>query len=351
MKKGSEDGFVLVAAIWFVALLALVAVAVAAWIEHSLGEATTLSERIAARAHMIGAANEVAFLMTTGYWSARGLELGNAGTITHQLMPDTLAFAEATHSRFIALDNRPYRLGKVILRLQDNQGLLNLNYADRAFLGRVLSEYGVGEDERDTLIDRLRDYVGHSGLVHLNGADTTDYLQAGRPPPRHAPLLTPWEAYRVLGWNDYPRLWEARQPLPEIATVSRVVGLNPNTAPARVLRALPGMDKGTAQAVIRYRRRHLIFEESDLSAVSGVPFPIILGQFAFFPGDSLRVTLKAPKDPLAEVLSLTLTPGGPGPLRVDYAVALPQRSPRRPLGKMRALPTSKAIPVADLSGR
>jgi hypothetical protein len=74
LTSRQPEGFVLIAALIFVALLALVGVVVESWVSASLDRAFRLGERVAARSTMIGAVNQIAFVATSGGYSARGLE-------------------------------------------------------------------------------------------------------------------------------------------------------------------------------------------------------------------------------------------------------------------------------------
>ena len=227
----------LVATLWFVALLALVAVIIGGWVERSLGRASALQDRLTARSEMIGAINRITFLMLTSYFSPRGLEIPTPEDLAGASPMDVFGFTPSDASQFIGLDNRPYRLGDVIIRLQDDHGLYKLNFPDVDTLGRLLAAYGVSYEDSAVLNDRLLDYIDKSPLMRLNGANADSYVRAGRPPPRNNPLLTPWEAYRVLGWDYYPNLWDSTTPLPAVATVRDIGGLNSNPTSAVLSRA------------------------------------------------------------------------------------------------------------------
>jgi hypothetical protein len=327
-----EAGFVLIATIWFVALLALVAVVIAGWTARGLGHMTALAERTGARGEMIGALNEIAFAMLSGTYSPRGLELPSAQEMARASSSDVFGFVPAAGTPFAALDDRPYRLGATVVRLQDERGLFNLDTPDPAALDRLLRIYGIAYDERGPLIDRLLDYMNRSELSHLNGAVAADYLQAGRPAPRGAPLLTPWEAWRVLGWDGYPQLWrDSAGALPQVATTGYTAAINPNTAPAPVLRSLPGIDERAAERIIRYRALYPLETPLDLTRAAGVPAPSDPTIVFFFPSGNLRVTLLSKQSPLAWQLLLRRTPNGKAPYRIDYAVARPRTAADRAL--------------------
>ncbi len=286
--------------------------------------------------------NRVAYLITTNYFSDRGLEvlrgqaLADAGNMDHPFTSVT----PAEGAPYVALDDRPYRLGDSVVRLQDERGLCNINFPDRGALGRLLGAYGVPYDDRDGLIDKLLDYIDRNPtLSRLNGATGRDYQEAGRPPPRNGPLLTPWEAYRVLGWDQYGSLWRGEAPLPEmIALNGNAIGLNPNTAPEAVLRSIPGLGDDQVAQVLQYRATYPINSADDLDRATGATLPYAPGQFLFFPASSLRLTLAAARDPEIHFVSLRLTPIGPTPYRIDYDVARPRSGADRDLVARKDMP-------------
>jgi hypothetical protein len=338
VRRRNEEGFVLVATIWFVALLALVAVLIAGWISRSLGQASALQDRANARSEILSTVDEIVFMMVGGYYSPRGLELGNGEILAQEMMPDTLAYALRSGRPFIALDDRPYRSGDLVVRLQDDNGLFKLNLPDPYLLPGLLREYGVPYQDRAALIDRLLDYTNRSDLFRLNGANADAYLRAGRSPPRGSLLLTPWEAHRVLGWDDYSNLWSGPQPLSALATVRDITGLNVNTAPAPVLRALPGVDDRAVQRLLQYRATRLLMDSSDVDFAAGMAVPVDPLTFAYFPADSLRLTVTAGHDPLVHTIAIQLRSIGPMPYRIDFAVDRPPTAADRALSPRTDIP-------------
>jgi general secretion pathway protein K len=337
--REGESGFALMAAIWFIALLGLVSVVIAGWMQRSLGLAQRLQERLAAHDATIGAESEVAFRMVTGFFSARGLELPQGNERTGAMAPDNpFGYAFARETRYLGLDDRPYKLGSVVVRLQDESGLYTLNYPEPALLGNLLRSYGIAYNDRDVLFERLLDYMDKSEFSRLNGATAADYLSAGRPPPRGAPLLTPWEASRVLSWDSYPTLWRGSDALPDLTGISDRVQLNPNTAPAAILRSLPGMDEDAAERVIKYRAHYIMGSIIDLDRAAGVGIPVDPMELLFFPSGNLQVTILSADDPLVHRLALRLTAIGQAPYRVDYAVNLPADDDAAKLARAGDLP-------------
>ncbi len=322
--RDAENGFVMVAAIWFVALMALLAVIIETWISRSIEHAANLQDRLKEHIAVANAENEVAFRMLSGFFSVRGLELPQGAEWNAAIAPDAAIGGRqiGAETPFIALDGRPYRLGSTIVLLQDDRGLYNLGYPNSGVLGNLLGKYGVPFPDRGRLIDRLLDYTQKSDLHRLNGASAEDYQKAGKQVPRGEPLLTPWEPLRVLSWDAYPALWRGPIKLPDIATTGNLVQINPNTAPESLLASLPGMDDKAAERVIRYRQRFTIGNQAELdlaagTAVGGDPMAL-----SFFPADSVDLTIAAAGDPLAYRLRISLSPNGTAPYRIAYLVAV-----------------------------
>jgi hypothetical protein len=320
------QGFVLIAALSFVALLALVGVIVESWVSASLDRAFRLGERVAARSAMISAVNQIAFVVTSGGYSARGLELSR-----REIDPEGVAapqdFSAATP--FVSLSQRAYRIGSTIIRLQDEAGLYDLSNPARGTLEKLLRSYGINGPQSERLTNALADYV-RSPAAHGGDALDTEYRQAGLEPPRHAALLTPWELYRVRGWRDAKSLWQDPSALADLATTGPIGGLNVNTAPAKILAAMTAMDERTASRIVASRAASPITDLGDLRAlgegVGGEDQPLVL-----LPGNIIRLKLTQPGEPLMYVMTVRLTPPGKTPYRVEYAVKLPLDAAARAL--------------------
>ena len=336
-----QQGFVLVVTLWFVAMLALVAAVITGWVTRSLAGGAALAARVEARRQSLGAVDEVAFLVSTNFFSFRGLEMLGGEDWTQAAAVQLPYVLSGGHTGFIALDNRPYRLADGTVQLQDTRGLYNLLFADRAVLNALLRTYGVPFEDRPGLWDRLKDYVGFG----LADGDAPAYAAAGQPPPRVAPLLSPWEIRRVLGWQYETGLWQNEDSFPEVATVSQMGGLNPNTAPVRLLRALPGMTEEAVGRVLRYRETRPITSDLEFEAASGVAGAIDPMHTLFYPADTLRLEVALPGEPLTWVVALSKTVMGPAPYRIDYAYARPRFAPLPDAATIAALPPFPAGPA------
>jgi len=297
---GKQQGFVLVLTLWVMVIVAMAAGYFAEHVSHAVELAHQSRQNTSAMIDMAGTRAEILYRLGTTSMTEYGLGRGNVA---------------------LNLDNRAYQgLGKTLVQLQDNRGLLNLNIVDDGRLQRFLGLMGIPADQRGHLIDTLRDYTDADNLHRLNGAEKEDYLALGLPPPTNDKLITPWEAKRIIGWRDYPQLWQNGR-LANMTTTSLSVGINPNTAPAEVLATLPGITEEIAQVIIARRKLFPIINEAQIVAITSVPLNQAFGAggVVVIPSDAIRITQSIKGMPQAIQYNITLTPSGKdAPWRTDY---------------------------------
>jgi DNA uptake protein ComE-like DNA-binding protein len=166
----------------------------------------------------------------------------------------------------IALDSRPYQgLGGARFALQDDYGLFGVNWQSPASLGRLLSQADEGRpvdlSRMQTLINLLFDYQDRDNLYRLNSAEAEGYRKAGMQPPTNRPLATPLELLRVMEWGQALSFMSPAE-LSSVVSVEPSVIINVNTAPARVLRTLGGVDKDMADRVVAFRKTQPFLTET-----------------------------------------------------------------------------------------
>lgn len=322
--KHAERGFVLVLALGVMAIVTIAAI----YFSEKVGNAVALAQQSRRNAQssidLAATRAEILYRLATTSLTVDGLGRGNT---------------------VIALDNRPYRaIGDTLVRLQDNRGLLNLNQTPDDRVERFLGLMGIPAEQRNHLIDTLRDYIDPDKLERLSGAEESQYLARGLPPPTNNALATPWEVHRIIGWRDTPQLWQSSKFI-DLITTSTVLGLNPNTAPAEVLATLPGVTDELARALISQRQQTPITHPGQLAAFAGIPEQLLDMQIMVMPGDTLRITQAANGVNWGLQYSVTLTPfGNNGPWRIDYLsrVSIPVVGRADPLAPLP--PRSAAAP-------
>lgn len=329
MSASKEQGFVLAATIWIIAIVTLVVGYFADQVNSSLALAQQKQNGIDQQLRFVNTRAEILYRMTTGQMSFYGL-----GVV-----------AESS----IRLDDTPYQGGGGdVVQLQDERGLINVNFLDTSLLGCLLQNYGISYPSQTHLIDTLQDYIDEDDFRRLNGAESADYEQKKLPHPPNEYLYTPYQLKNLLGWKDMESLWKVSSVTRFIST-SRVSGFNPNTAPAEILACLPGGNPESAKQLIMLRNEIPLYAVSQISAVTGVSLDA--EAYLFFPSNSIRVTHSGGVSQKGEQYVVTLTPmSDVAPWRVDYFLkgAVAYRAPE--LEEVRNLPhSSEAENAVDSS--
>jgi general secretion pathway protein K len=154
--------------------------------------------------------------------------------------------------------------GVVRFAVQDEGGKLNLNRTSPMILARVLGSIGLGEKRAMVVRDSLLDWIDKDGLAREEGAED-DYYLSRRSPYRAAnrPFESPAELTAVRGvdgrlafsWsNDPTAVKPAGEGLWQVFTIyKRSTKVDLNSAPLKVLLALPGLDQDTAAKLVDAR--------------------------------------------------------------------------------------------------
>ena len=249
----------------------------------------------------------------------------------------------------IVPDGRTYEVNpSVRVRFQDLRGLIPLNASienpvPRTRLMNLLKSYGVQEDKANAMLDALFDYRDKDDLQRINGAEKKQYAEAGKLMPRNNDLLDPAEIYRVLGWAEESNRWKDDDILQHLS-IERTQGFNPNTATARVIAAITGIQLSDAQTLVRQRRT---VPDTDLAPLlfSGLGDPFGAAGFVLrTTGPSVKVTLWHHKQPWAWEFIIHHTPDEPaGPWRVSNFMQLALQPELTPLQQPQTLPTLKDL--------
>lgn len=149
--------------------------------------------------------------------------------------------------------------GLIEIAADDIGGRIDLNLAQPELIAGLMRAAGAG-DMADSLADRIVDWRDADDEPRPDGAEQADY--AGFDPPvrvGNAPFLTADEILRIPGITM--ELWNR---IAGAVTVhSRRPGVNPLYAPKLVLLALPGVNEKTADELIAARAQMVIDVGTD----------------------------------------------------------------------------------------
>jgi general secretion pathway protein K len=138
-----------------------------------------------------------------------------------------------------------------VVRVQDQAGLIDLNFADADTLARAAQVLG-GEDEdaARATADRILDWREQGPGKRLNGAKGPEYQAAHYAyGPRQGRFQTVEELKLVLGMPEAP----FDRMAPALTVYSQKELINPDTAPLPVLLTMPGVTEDAARTMISQR--------------------------------------------------------------------------------------------------
>jgi general secretion pathway protein K len=152
-------------------------------------------------------------------------------------------------------DQRPHRLelpdGTVEIRISDESGKINLNFAPEMLLSRFFAVLGVAEPQIRTMVDSILDWRTKESSPRPYGAKSAYYLSLDPPyVAKNGNFETVEELAWVRGFADSPLIPRLGRWL----TVQRGdQSINVNTAPLEVLLAM-GFSRDAAQNIMVSRQ-------------------------------------------------------------------------------------------------
>ncbi|NNG03724.1 MAG: general secretion pathway protein GspK [Inquilinus sp.] len=223
--RRSQRGIALIAVLWGVALLSVLATAFIA----DTRTQSTLTRNLAE--------------------NAKAEALADAGV--YRAIDRLLTFDLAAAWR---ADGTVYRLqlgeGTVAVTAVDESGKIDLNRSPDQVLAGLFRNHGLDDGSAKALIDAIRDFTDRDGERRPAGAEDDDYHAAGRPwGAKDAPFESVAELQQVLGMPGalYERV--ARYLTVHAARAQ----VNPATAPRAVLLAIPGLAEDQVDALLARR--------------------------------------------------------------------------------------------------
>ncbi len=180
----------------------------------------------------------------------------------------------------ISLDNFPVGEGSVALKIIELESKININAADSPLLQQVLTAQGADAGDLSAVSDAILDWIDADDGTRPAGAES-DYYQGMNPPyyAKNAPMDDISELLLIKGvslamfkggsvTNDQGAAFQRHKlgfghapgqtpdyafGLQEIFTPFSSGKVNINTADAKVLQLLPGMDPESVQNILKFR--------------------------------------------------------------------------------------------------
>ena len=314
-RPTAVGGFILVATLWTLAALTVVAAYVANVVESDLERATAARHALQDELDRRSTEATLLYLVATSRMSHRGaiLETPQRFTPPGENPSPTRGDGELT------LGSEPYTgLGRTRFALQEENGLASVNLPGEPQFAAVLHRAGVPRDDLRWIVPRIRDYADLDDSLSLNGAERIDYARANRPPPANWLLASPVELKRVLGLEGAvsETQWRRLRPL----LTSRVAGrYNFNTMRPEVMAPLLGVETSALAGLLAAREEAPIGNLDQVAALTGRRPNVDPDFVNVRPSIALRISLWSEGAGTRETIGLTLTPQSEtAPWRKEY---------------------------------
>jgi general secretion pathway protein K len=270
----------LLAVLWILAALSLIAAALSAQIRTEARIASNMTENARARALA---------------------DAGVSRAIFAWLDPDpqTQWRADGQEHSF------PFDGGEIRVVITDEAGKVDINEAPAELIAGLLAELGADARMTTQLVDAIEDWKDPDDLRRPSGAEQDDYRRARLPyGPRNGRFEVVDELRLVLGMTQ--PLFAQMQPF--ITVHAQSGRINPLAAPAPVIRSLPGVSVEVSSMFLAARRL------AEAGATASLPSLAGAEQFlTFAPGRAVTIRSTAST--------------GSGATFVREAVVAPVRSP------------------------
>lgn len=235
----NRRGVALLAALWLVVAIATVALQFSLEARERRTVGILTSERGIQRAAALGA------LALTEARLERALRVAPSGTNVQRLRSsDAWMDVDSSYSDSVLVDSIP-----VDVVARDLGERLNLNQANETELQTFFS-FLLGDYSKATqLAQSIMDWRDADSIPRPSGAERDAYIKAGMLAlPTNAPFRDVDELQHVMGMT--PEIYAAVAPY---LTTHGSGAVDINTAPAPVLRALPGMTDATLNRILQLR--------------------------------------------------------------------------------------------------
>ncbi|MCY4559722.1 MAG: type II secretion system protein GspK [Chloroflexi bacterium] len=321
-KRQYARGFVLVATLWALASLGLLASYINSVVATQLQGAGEEKRIFQAELDRRNTEATAIYLLATGRMNHHALILEEA-----QRSFDGRAVRAAPpvpEDRELRVTGAAYAgLGGARFALQDEGGLISVNAPRFPAFAALLGHFGVPEANVEQVVARIEDYIDSDHTLTLGGAERHEYERHGKLPPLNWIMSSPMELEEVLDVGDLvgPERWTRLRPL---LTMRPVSSYNFNTMHPRVLAALLGLDAHGLRGVLDERKKRPLSRLTQLAMLTGKHLEIDEMDLAELPSNFLRLAVWHESVGPRIVVGVELTPlGESAPWRKDYRYSEP----------------------------
>lgn len=309
VENKRQRGFVLVATLWVVVALFVIASGFHYYVDLKLQQAIEIESSTDDLLEQVSLTATAKYLLST-----QRVTWGGITTDYEQLsqMPRSVAgnISRTIVGSELFMDGQWYQgLENYCVAVQDRYGLIGVNAASTQSLSSVLQRF-TSSSHAESLIDLLRDYTDQNTTTRLKGAEYWDYQNQGIPIPSNYHIRSPSELFRVMGWGEFLSNNKDLQWM-NWFSVSRTSRLNPNVIPEALFKHLLGSASDEEALSIKQMRRQEPFRSvDDFQNKTGIELPGSVESYQFMPSEHVQLRLINKQTKQLRVVGLELTPLG-----------------------------------------
>ena len=238
MTRSASSGVALIAVLWVLALLSVLAAAVVVGGRTDIALAGNLAGAARAQALPDGAVRRVALALADQARQRRSRR--DEDEVADEAPLDTTLTLDILIEKNLQwpVDATPVALEvgdeTVIVEAQDEGGLIDVGTASETLVAGLFRAVGVEDAEAVVLAAAIAEFVDTDDDVRSDGAEAFHYRAAGLPEPTNQPFQALEEVLAVLGMSHELYLLIA----PAITVYSKRPGIDPAVAPPLALSAL-----------------------------------------------------------------------------------------------------------------
>ena len=360
MPTRPQSGFVLVAALWVLAALVVLAAYIDAVATAEVRRATLAKQSLERELARRSLENTLLYLLATNRMNHRALVLEEQQRFAGGL-PEGALFGVEGDGELLLTGATYAAANGMRFAIQDESGLVSVNLPRSPLFSAALERVGLPPPAVVATVARVADYIDLDHRLTLNGAEAFDYQWRNLPPPPNWEMVSPLELKHVLGVETLvaDEQWRRLRPL---LTARVPAGYNLNTMQPQVLGGLLDFDAAALAPLLEARAQSPLLGPEQVARLTGRPLPINPTQLTTLPSNFLRISIwhaseeaNGQDDGMRHVLGVEITPFGQEvPWQKDYRYQpLGNRAPsetesRRPDAHDASLRQGPLVPATRL---
>ena len=324
MAARAQSGFVLVAALWVLAALVVLAAYIDTVATAEVQRATLAKQSLERDLARRSLENTLLYLLATNRMNHRALVLEEQQRFASGLAEGALFGVEGDGE--LLLTGATYAAANGLrFAIQDESGLVSVNRPRSPLFAAALERVGLRPPAVVATVARVADYIDLDHRLTLNGAEAFDYRRRNLPPPPNWEMVSPLELRRVLDVDTLvaDEQWRRLRPM---LTARVPPGYNLNTMQPQVLSGLLDFDDAALEPLLEARAQTPLIGVNQVARLTGRQLNLNPTQLTTLPSNFLRISIwhesddaNGQDDGLRHVLGVQITPYGQEvPWQKDY---------------------------------